>query len=196
MNLTRIVNSFHTSNTYLIETGQNNWVVIDPGWSPQQLDDWISRQQPRIIAVMLTHEHADHCAGANVLLEKYPVPLFCTVACKNGIANSKHNFSAYIAEIPVFEIQKPVITAEDGQKIKLGEYDFTFVATPGHSPGGMCIITGDCVFTGDTLLNQTKTPLNFPHSNKNDYFQSIERLKTLIRHEMIIYPGHGEPFKI
>jgi len=74
--------------------------------------------------------------------------------------------------------------------------EFTSIATPGHSPGSACIFTKDAVFTGDTLLNNTKTPLTFPHSNRNDYANSIQKIKPLLKPGMTIYPGHGEPFVV
>lgn len=191
------INEFHNSTTYLIHVGKNKYVIIDPGYPDiKKVSDWVLEKKGRIIGVFLTHEHADHCAGVCELCESIPLQLYCTRKCAENIANSKQNFSQYIDAIPTFEIHLPVIVVEDFQSIRVGSLDFTFIETPGHSPGSMCILTENSIYTGDTLLYNTKTPLNFPHSNKNDYFQSIERLKTLIRHEMIIYPGHGEPFKI
>jgi len=60
----------------------------------------------------------------------------------------------------------------------------------------VCIFTKDAVFTGDTLLNNTKTPLTFPHSNRKDYANSIQKLKTLLNPGMTIFPGHGEAFVV
>lgn len=194
MNYHFIINTFHSSTTYLLEVGQNEWVIVDPGWSHHKLDEWIVEKKPRIMALILTHEHADHCAGTNRLSRKYNVPLFCTSECKKGIAGSKQNLSLYIDDIPAFVINVPTIAVSDRQKLKLGYFDFTFVTTPGHSPGSMCIISGNTVITGDTLLLKTKTPLNFPHSNKTDYAKSVEKLKTNIFSGMTIFPGHGEPF--
>lgn len=194
MNHHFIVNTFHSSTTYLLEVGQNEWVIVDPGWSHQKLNEWIEDKKPRIMALILTHEHADHCAGINFLSKKYNVPLFCTLECKKGIAGSKYNLSFYIDDIPTFAINVPTITVSDGQKLKLGDYDFTFVTSPGHSPGSMCIFAGNSVLTGDTLLYKTKTPLNFPQSSKIDYAISVEKLKSIIFSGMNILPGHGVPF--
>ena len=58
----------------------------------------------------------------------------------------------------------------------------------------VCIFTNNALFTGDTLLNNTKTPLTFPHSNRKDYANSLQKLKTLIKPGTTIYPGHGEVF--
>jgi len=40
----------------------------------------------------------------------------------------------------------------------------------------VCIFTKDAVFTGDTLLKNTKIPLTFPKSNRNDCANSVKKL--------------------
>jgi glyoxylase-like metal-dependent hydrolase (beta-lactamase superfamily II) len=60
----------------------------------------------------------------------------------------------------------------------------------------VCIFTKDAEFTGDTLLNNTKIPLTFPHSNHKDYANSIQKIKPLLKPGMTIYPGHGESFVV
>ncbi|WP_372934707.1 MBL fold metallo-hydrolase [Mariniphaga sediminis] len=194
MNLQSFTNSFHHSTTYTIELAPNNWVVVDPGWMPHQLEQWMNETQAVINAIFLTHEHADHCAGVNRLVAQTQAPLFCTADCKTGIANSKHNFSAYIDEVATFEIKTPCTVVNDGEKVKLGEYDFTFISTPGHSPGSTCIQFSNYLLTGDTLMPHAKTPLNFPRSNRAAYKESINKLKNYIARGIHILPGHGEAF--
>jgi len=60
----------------------------------------------------------------------------------------------------------------------------------------VCIFTHDAFFTGDTLLNNSKTPLTFPRSNLNDYANAIQKIKPLLKPGMTIYPGHGEAFVV
>jgi hydroxyacylglutathione hydrolase len=70
----------------------------------------------------------------------------------------------------------------------------TLLPTPGHSPGSACIIIGNAIFTGDTILNDLKSPLTFPHSNRRQYAASIQKILSLLKPGMTIYPGHGEPY--
>ena len=82
----------------------------------------------------------------------------------------------------------------DEQTLKLLDKDYLFIETPGHSPGSTCIFFNDSVFTGDTILNNTKTTLNFPHSNRKAFKDSINKLKRYLADGMTINPGHGVPF--
>ena len=192
-----IHNKLFDSNGYVINITPSKVIIVDPG-NPDTIDlkTWLSENNKTVIAVFLTHEHADHCAGVTELHKIQPFQLFCSQACATNIGNCKQNFSFYIESISPFEIKIPARIVNDGAKIDLEGTDFTFIATPGHSPGSVCIFTNDTVFTGDTLLNNTKTPLTFPHSNRKDYANSIQKIKTLLNPGMTIYPGHGEPFEV
>lgn len=195
MKVTRFISSYHSSNAFIIELQNNEIAIIDPG-DPDinSTKDWLLESNYCIGNVILTHEHADHCAGLNTLYQFQPFRLFCSEACAKNIALGKQNFSFYIDIIDAFEIHLPSIIIKDGEVKNIGGTDFTFIETPGHSPGSMCIFANNSVFTGDTLLNNIKTPLTFPHSNRKHYAESLEKLKSLILPGMAIYPGHGEPF--
>jgi len=195
MKVHRYISSYHASNAFVIEIHDKEVVIIDPG-DPEtkSLITNLISQSKIINSIFVTHEHADHCAGLNNLYDFQPFELFCSLACAQNIAKSKQNFSFYIDIIPAFEVNLPSVTVADGEVKSVAGVDFKFVETPGHSPGSVCIFTNNSVFTGDTLLNNTKTPLTFPHSNRKQYAESIEKLKTLIQPGMMIYPGHGDPF--
>lgn len=183
------------SNTYIIELANNKALIIDPG-NPDinPVKDWLTQNNRQIESVILTHEHSDHCAGVNALYEWSPFELICTEATAKNIASNRQNFSYYIDKNNAFEINLPGRIVRDGDSIYWEAQRFDFFETPGHSPGGLCIKAGNTLFTGDTLLNQTKTPLCFPHSNKNDYHRSKEKLKNILIPGMTIYPGHGDAF--
>lgn len=188
-------NKFHNSTTYLIQQNNNSFVLIDPG-DPDinQVKQWLTKRNATIGSVILTHEHADHCAGVIDLYDWQPFQLFCSEACARNIADSKQNFSRFLDTIATFDVKLPSVRINKDETRNIGGIDFSFVATPGHSPGSICLFTGNSVYTGDTILFNTRTPLTFPHSNRIHYSESIEKLKNLIHPGMIIHPGHGEPF--
>lgn len=201
----QIVSGYHGSNTYIISLDSQNVILIDPGDPDTSVvEKWLKTNNKTINAVFLTHEHADHCAGVNNLYRLNPFSLFCSPECDKNMRNSKQNFSFYIDIIDAFEVEVPAIILGDNQTLSIestlyqisnNAVRFSFHHTPGHSPGGACIIIDDFIFTGDTILNKTKTPLNFPHSHKKTYATSLKKLKGLLKPGMKIYPGHGDPFK-
>lgn len=196
MKVNRLISSYHNSNTYIIETeGDNKVVLIDPG-DPDisALRSELKNLGKEIRAILLTHEHADHCAGVQFLEKEYTFDLFCTAGCKINMADKKQNFSFYIDIINEFEIDTPAEAILDDEEFSIGELYIRFIHTPGHSPGSAVIQTENLIFTGDTFLNNLPTPLTFPHSNRQEYFASVEKLRAVLKPGMMIFPGHGESF--
>lgn len=193
----QIINPFMLSCSYMLELDNDFIALIDVGnFDTHELKNWVIANHKKIAYVILTHEHADHCCGVDALYEFQPFELICSSECAINIKNSKQNFSYYLEDIETFEIKIEAIKiVEDLEVLSLHGYDFTFIKTPGHSPGGICILVKDCFFSGDTLLNGIKTPLTFPHSNRKDYKNSIEKSKTFLKPTMIIYPGHDVSFE-
>lgn len=191
-----IKNLFFDSNTFIIENKNKDIVIIDPG-NPdiRPIMRLINKNKWLIKGVILTHEHADHIAGLSELYKFKKFSIYCSEITSINIANSKSNFSKYIDEIKTFELDVPTQVLSDNESFNIGDGKFFFIETPGHSPGSACVFTKDAVFTGDTILNQKKPPLNFPHSNKTHYLMSLKKIKKKIKSGMIIFPGHGEPFK-
>ncbi len=108
--------------------------------------------------------------------------------------NSKQNFSIYLDNVPTFEVNIPYFSVDVLSEINIEGTLFSIIETPGHSPGSICIAFQNTIFTGDTILNGIKTLLTLPHSNKKDHANSIEKIKSFLKKDMIIYPGHDEPF--
>lgn len=211
----QIISGYHGSNTFIIEIGIDKVIIIDPG-DPDIaiLEKWLLSNNKTILAVFLTHEHGDHCAGVNSLYKLNPFTIFCSPECEKNMRNSKQNFSFYIDIIETFEVQVPACMLKDGQAFAIKPnytilnldsdkeilnsssflQTFTFYHTPGHSPGSACIINDNNIFTGDTILNKLKTPLKLPHSDKQTYLSSLQKLKPFLKKGMKIYPGHGEPY--
>lgn len=195
MKVHRFINPYREANTYVLEVDDTKVVIIDFGdYNLKLFTKWLADNKKEITAVIITHEHSDHCSGLDALYDIHKFQLLCSKKSAENIRNSKQNFSYYI-DRAAFELTLPASIVPDGAIVKLGDREFKVIETPGHSPGGICIFTEDMVFTGDTILNGKKTPLSFPHSSKKDYAVSIDKIMPMLRPGMMIYPGHELPFE-
>jgi glyoxylase-like metal-dependent hydrolase (beta-lactamase superfamily II) len=68
---------------------------------------------------------------------------------------------------------------------------FTVLETPGHSPGGICLVGHGVVFTGDTLFRQGIGRYDFPGCSGRDLMSSIRRKLMVLPDATAVYPGHG-----
>lgn len=196
MVIKRLINKPISSNCFVIyQERHQDCIIIDPGTADNsELTAFLKQRKLQIRFILLTHEHFDHCAGVNALYYVKPFTLLCSEATARGMCSSKSNFSEHFEDVEPFEINLPFHAVYDKDVINFGKEMIRFIKTPGHSPGSICITFGQNVFTGDTLLNYTKTPIKLPGSNKEQYIRSLEKLKTHLKSGMMVYPGHGEAF--
>ncbi len=183
LHIHQIINFPVRSNCYIISSSNSDFcIVIDPGTEKNSdLLAYMSANYLKPSIVILTHEHYDHCAGVNHLIELYKIDLICSEITSTRIANSKLNFSEYKEEYEKFTINTKAIIVNNNAKIEFNYREIQFIETPGHSPGSLCIILDDAIFTGDTFMGKIKTPLKLPGGNKEDYQISLEKLKTIIK---------------
>lgn len=198
----RFVNTPVPSVTYLlvnIESG--HCIVIDPGSKEEpELRDYIQEQGLKLDYILLSHEHFDHCWGVNYLKELYPAAkVVATRLCAEWVTKPWNYFNQmYYNSDEYYQIPKVDVLVEDADgKIEWDGTPINFIPTPGHTDKGVCIEIGRCLFTGDTILFQTKPFL------KKKYGASKEALKESIAHiyeifpdDTKVYPGHGEPFML
>ena len=106
--------------------------LIDPEIS--QVDRYLAlaaRDGLRIRFVIDTHTHADHFSATRQLAQRLDVP---TVM---------HRASA----APFVDMR-----VDDGESIGVGKLRLQVLHTPGHTSDSMCLVAGDRLFSGDTLL--------------------------------------------
>jgi glyoxylase-like metal-dependent hydrolase (beta-lactamase superfamily II) len=196
MKIHRLISPYRQTNNYLIEISAGKFIGIDIGdIEIDKITKIVSDGNGEILAYFLTHSHADHCIGINKLLEIYKMPIYCSENCGNEIMNARKNLSFYSEEIPTFEYDLPYIPIIDDDLIEIDDYLIRVFLVPGHTTGCATFFLNGVLFTGDFLMLNHKTPLNFPNSNKEKYKDSITKILNLDLTIETIYPGHGESFR-
>jgi glyoxylase-like metal-dependent hydrolase (beta-lactamase superfamily II) len=82
---------------------------------------------------------------------------------------------------------------KEGDKVVVGEEEMTVLHTPGHTPGGICLLASEYAFTGDTLFVDSIGRTDFPGGSDDDMQASLHKLQMVLRKDTVLYPGHGEP---
>ncbi len=207
MLITKIVDEVTESNCYIITDGTiQDIIVIDPN-NFKSIQKCIGINNKRNIKVLLTHEHYDHICGLNELRDHYKCVVISTEKCSNAIQNSIENhsksFGVYLHFLGKDEYRKELkeyickpsdIIFEDCYEIIENNCHINIQKTPGHSPGGCCIIiNGKYLFTGDSLL-WGKTIINSRGGNKKIYEEYTYHWLYGLDDNLLVYPGHGKDF--
>lgn len=170
-------------------------IVIDPGADVAQICDHMQADAKSVSMYFLTHGHADHCSVLADVVQTFPAE-YGMHADDRAWAFSPAN------QIPPYypaprEPETGFIALADGQILTPGGVEIRCMATPGHSPGGMCyyIPALNAVFTGDTLFRETVGRTDLPGASSRTLTASLKKLAALPP-DIEVYPGHGEPSTI
>lgn len=202
------------SNMYFIPSGDTG-IVIDPNENEQLLSLFKKHKTQRIV-IVLTHEHYDHTIGTEWLQSKIESKLFCHQACAEAISMEKgnnpkalglvltirdaadggHRLDDFMATAKTYLLHADE-TFDGIHELRVGDLILKCFAAPGHSPGSaIYILDEQCVFTGDSLIQHTPTILRLPGSDRTAFKQVTRPFLRSLDHNMTVFPGHEEPFKI
>lgn len=164
------------TNCYLISYG-DELAVIDPGGEVEKILLEIKKINKKVKYIINTHFHFDHTL-CNPEIKKDT----------NAQILIHENESSFLD----FKPDKYLV---DGDRINIGGYMLKVILTPGHSVGSICLIGENCIFTGDTLFDNSCGRTDLPGGSDDDMHHSLEKLKNLITPTMDVFPGHGDIFK-
>lgn len=192
MNVRNMPSGMLMVNTYLvIDENTNKGFIVDPGGFDKKLCSVVEQSGISLEYIILTHGHVDHIGGVEDYKKKFPqIKVVAAKAELEMLKNPDFNMSSMMGMSPVSLV--PDITVVEGDCISVGDIDIRFVMTPGHSPGGMCIIIDKekVVFSGDTLFAQSIGRTDFPGCSFEKLINSIKEKLFILDDDTVVYPGH------
>ncbi len=180
------------ANCYVVVPGETaDALVIDPGADPGRILEAVRTGTLNVTHIVDTHAHVDH-AGANLALKAAlgPDVLLCIHREDAGaLKDATLNLSGFLG-IEV-EAAEPDLLLDDGSRIEVAGTGFEVIHTPGHTPGGICLLAGEHLFTGDTLFAGGVGRVDLPGGSGEKLAGSIREKILSLDGDIRIYPGHG-----
>jgi len=184
-----ISNGVFGSNTYILSDGKD-CAVIDCGVDSRRVMDVVTKNGLNVKYIILTHGHFDHIYHLNSLKEKTGARLCIHEDERELYLNPMLNGTRMFGTGEEIVTPEPDILLKDGQKLQVGNLTLEIIHTPGHSPGSICILSGNMLLSGDTLFAMSIGRTDFAGGNARAMYESLKKLFRL-GDAIEVYPGHG-----
>lgn len=168
----RLVTGPLENNVYLLACARTgDAVVIDAAGDAARI---LEAAAPlSITAVLTTHGHADHLAAAAEVCDRSGAPLRI------------HRLDAPAVDLPLGE------PLEDGEVLAVGDLAVEVIHVPGHTPGSVCFLWGEVLFSGDTLFPGGPGATG-DRQGFEQIMRGLEQRLFVLPDPTRVLPGHGE----
>lgn len=164
-------------------------VIVDPGGDAEALLDTIRAKSLALNYILLTHGHFDHI-GAVAAMKK-----------ATGAEIRMHHADEFLLQTAALQARSFGLPApetfqvdafiDDGDEFTFGDLRCSVIATPGHSPGGVCYLFENDIFVGDTLFYGGIGRTDLPGGDYSQITRSIKDKLFTLPDEMKVHCGHG-----
>ncbi len=178
-------------NCYIIgDEKTREAAIIDPGGNARDILDTLRREQLKTIAIVNTHAHFDHVIALNEVRAQTHAPFYLHTDEAKVLAGAQFGASMF-----GFAMSQPAPAEhllKDGDEVKIGSLSLRVFHTPGHTPGGICLLCDGHVFVGDTLFQGSIGRTDLPGGDYGMLMGSIRDKLLTLSNETTVHPGHGD----
>jgi hydroxyacylglutathione hydrolase len=167
-------------------------VIIDPGDEAERILARIQELKFIPKYIINTHGHIDHICAIDEVSAVYPVPLAIHPA-DVPLYTDEEVAHMFKRSAPLVK-RKPDILLREGDTLSFGTLTLEVLHTPGHTPGGICLVGRPyCIFSGDTLFRRGIGRTDLGGGNYEQIITSIREKLYPLDEDLVVFPGHGDP---
>ena len=180
MEITVLTLGDYMTNCYILrQEGSNRCLIVDPGYEAARILKVLEEKHLEPEAIALTHGHFDHVGAVQDIAAETDCEVYISAAdlslppmITNGRLFYTHTYPA-------------------SGTLTLAGLSIRILPTPGHTPGSVCLLAGDTIFSGDTLFRGSCGRTDFPGGSWEQMRSSLKTLAGLPGDYRVL-PGHGE----
>jgi glyoxylase-like metal-dependent hydrolase (beta-lactamase superfamily II) len=169
-------------------------MVIDPGDNAREILDALRRGRLNVKAIVNTHAHFDHVGAVSQVREATGAPFMIHADEAPILAAASGSAALWGMYVPQPKPADRLL--REGDEVRVGSIAFRVLHTPGHTPGGICLLHDKTVFVGDTLFQGSIGRTDFPGGDYGTLMASIRGKLLPLPDETVVYSGHGAPTTI
>lgn len=168
------------TNCYLVwQEGRTDAVIVDPAANSRKITTALQEHGLTPVCFLLTHAHFDHIGALKPLLAAAPdARVYVGDQDKDDPCDMAYDLLTYTD------------TYQDGDTVEAAGLSFRVLGTPGHTPGSVCLLCGEALFSGDTLFAGSYGRTDFKGGSMQDMYASLRKLAALPPQTRVL-PGHG-----
>ena len=169
----------YQTNCYIIhDDSVKTCCVIDPGYTPETLLQILEHLGLELEAILLTHGHFDHVGGVKILAAE--------TDCRVYLCDADLVMPPQMTAGKLYYTH----TYGEGDVLELAGLTIHVMHTPGHTPGSVCLLCEEHMFSGDTLFQGSCGRTDLPGGDWTTIHKSLNRLAQL-ETKYMVHPGHG-----
>lgn len=189
MKVDRIVVGSMQENCYILSCEiTKEAIVVDPGFEAKRIIKFIEENELKPQSIVLTHGHYDHIGGVEEIKNAFNVDIIIHQEDVELIEDPDKNFSSRTNKIIKFSADRIV---EEMNTIKFGNEEVVVIHTPGHTHGGICLLSGKILIAGDTLFKQSIGRTDLSGCSEKFLVKSIKKNLMVLEDDVKVFPGHG-----
>ena len=167
-------------------------IVIDPGAEIEKITEILNRHELKVKAIVITHGHIDHVAGASQLRALTGAPVYMNEADFEQLDLLPEMARWLGTKTP--ERTTVDAPAKDGTVLQLGAAQFQVIETPGHTQGSVSvwIPQENKLIAGDTLFRDSIGRTDLPGGDSRQILSSIKTKLFDLPDAAVVIPGHGQ----
>ena len=166
-------------NAYIIrEENSTSCCILDPGGHPKKVLDYLEKHGLTLEAILLTHGHFDHVGAVK--------ELHAATGCQVYMNPDDLVMPEKLTAGPLFYTH----AYGEGDTLQLAGLTIDVIHTPGHTPGSVCLLCEDALFSGDTLFARSCGRTDLAGGDPEAMTASLKRLAALDK-DYRVFPGHN-----